>query len=403
MKVEIIPSVAVGSVLAPPSKSFSHRALICGALSKKSVINGIAFSNDIKATISCLENLGATVNFLSEDSIEIGGLNVNTIKNATLNCLESGSTLRFLIPFAFLGGNDVVYTGSERLFERPLTVYEEIAKNQNLLFQKVGNSLKAGGKLKADNYIIDGSVSSQFVSGLMFVLPLLEDDSKIILSENSASLSYLDITVECLRDFGIVIEKINAFTYVIKGGQTYVSKTVNIEGDFSNSSFLDAFNCLGGNVTVNGLNPLSPQGDKVYREFFDLLSNGSPIIDIKDCPDLAPILFTLSAAKNGATFINTKRLRMKESDRVETMKTELSKFGAQLICEENSVIVKKSSLHTPTCELYGHNDHRIVMSLSILCSVYGGVINGSEAINKSFPDFFEKIKSLGIVVKNYDA
>ncbi len=403
MKVDIKPSLAVGSVSAPPSKSFTHRALICGALSEKTVINGIAFSNDIKATLNCLEKLGAKVTFLNNNSIEIGGLIPENANEVLLDCFESGSTLRFLIPLALLSGKKITFTGSERLFERPLSVYEDICKKQNLVFIKNGNKLEVKGNLKADNFLINGSVSSQFISGLMFVLPLLKNDSIISLSEDSESLSYLDITVECLRKFGIYIENKDKYTYYIRGNQKYLSQVFEIEGDYSNSAFLDAFNCVGGKITVNGLNPLSAQGDNVYKDLFDEICNGTPTISLKDCPDLAPVLFALSAAKNGAEFIHTSRLKVKESDRVEAMRTELEKFGAKLICKENSVTVTSAELHSPKCELYGHNDHRIVMALSVLCSVYGGVINGAQAVNKSYPDFFDVIESLGIVVKKYDA
>lgn len=402
MKVEIKPSIACGIVSAPPSKSVTHRALICGALSDKSIIKGIAFSNDIKATLNCLEKMGATVNYLSDNSVEIGGLQPENISEVILNSFESGSTLRFLIPLALFCGNKVSFTGSQRLFERPLSIYEDICKKQNIEFIKNGNVLYVNGKLKADKFNIDGSISSQFISGLMFALPLLENESIISLSKDSESLSYLDITVDCLREFGVYIENIDKYTYLIKGNQKYSSKIFEIEGDYSNSAFLDAFNCFKGKLTVSGLNPLSAQGDKVYKELFEKICKGTPVISLKDCPDLAPVLFMLSAAKNGAEFVDTSRLKIKESDRVESMRAELEKFGAKLICKENSVTVIPTRLHTPTDELCGHNDHRIVMALSILCSVYGGIIDGAQAVSKSYPDFFEVIETLGIMVKKYD-
>jgi 3-phosphoshikimate 1-carboxyvinyltransferase len=175
-----------------------------------------------------------------------------------------------------------------------------------------------------------------------------------------------------------------------------------IEGDYSNAAFLDAFNHIGSEVTVGNLNPDSLQGDRVYRSYFEQISQGTPTLDISDCPDLAPVLFTLSAIFGGAVFNGTKRLKIKESDRGEVMKRELSKFGIELIINENSVEVVKGEIHPPKEILLSHNDHRVVMSLALLCSLYGGKIDGCEAVNKSFPDFFEKIKSLGIEVKLND-
>ena len=169
-----------------------------------------------------------------------------------------------------------------------------------------------------------------------------------------------------------------------------------MEGDWSGAAFLEAFNHIGGKVKINGLNEESRQGDRVCKDLFDRLDKGFAEINIEDCPDLAPILFTVAAVKNGGRFVGTKRLKIKESDRAEVMKEELSKFGAELIIEENSVTVYKRELHRPDERLYGHNDHRIVMSLAILCTLYGGEIDGCEAVNKSYPDFFRDIKILGI-------
>lgn len=396
MTVYIKPSKAQGSISAPPSKSLSHRAIICAALSRGANISNITLSQDINATIGALKALGANA-VISDSSVSIGGLSADSVKPANIDVNESGSTLRFLIPIALIGGNKTVFTGSNRLFSRDLSVYEEIAKEQGIKFVKQENSLLVCGKLKSGEFSIRGDISSQFVSGLMFALPLLEGDSFIKFITPIESKPYIDMTVEVLSRFGIIVEYKNG-GYFIKGNQKYKACDYKVEGDFSNAVFLDAFNLLGGNVIVDGLNGDTSQGDSIYREFFKTIKSGG-VYDLSDCPDLAPVLFALSAHFSGAHFKGTKRLKIKESDRAVAMSEELLKFGAEMIVGVNAVTVKKSELHIPDLPLNSHNDHRIVMALSILASAYGGQIDGAEAVNKSYPDFFSDIKKLGIEVE----
>ena len=202
-----------------------------------------------------------------------------------------------------------------------------------------------------------------------------------------------------MAKFGVRISKADERTFYIKGNQRCKNRSVSVEGDYSNAAFLDAFNLIGGNVVVTGLSKNTAQGDYVYKDYFFELQNGTSILDLSDCPDLAPILMTVAALYNGAVFTGTNRLKIKESDRGEAMREELSKFGAKVIIEENKITVNKADLKTPVTYLNGHNDHRIVMSLAILASVTGGEIYGAEAVSKSFPDFFTKISSLGIDLK----
>lgn len=398
MTVTIEKSIASGKVFAPPSKSVSHRALICGALSGSSKIDNIAYSNDIAATLDCLMALGANVQ-ADGDVVTLGGLNPFNCKSATLDCRESGSTLRFLIPLCMLSGNKITLTGSERLFERDLSIYEQIAQKNNILFKKDKNSVTVCGALSAGNYKIVGNISSQFISGLLFALPLLQADSTLEITGNYESEPYVDLTIKELNDFGINIEKYDRI-YKIKGGQRYISQNNTVEGDYSNAAFLDGFNLIGGNVCVLGLDENSVQGDKVYLEMYKGLKSGIKNFDLSNCPDLAPVMFALSAVLGGAEFCGTKRLKIKESDRAAAMAEELAKFGIRLDVYENCVTVHGGELKPPSDMLCGHNDHRIVMALSLLCSVTGGVIKGAEAVAKSYPDYFEKIKSLKVVVKN---
>ncbi len=399
MIISIKPNAAMGNITAPPSKSIAHRQLICGALSSGSVIHNLAMSDDIKATLSCLQNMGANIKY-NGNSVLIGNLNPFSPKNENaLNCNESGSTLRFLIPLCLLSNKEITLTGTERLFERPLGVYEEMCKSAGLYFKANKNSVTVKGPLQSGTYRVAGNVSSQFISGLLFALPLLEKDSKIDITGAAESLSYIKLTLKALGDFGIRVTRTDENTLLIPGAQHYKSRELSVEGDYSNAAFFEALNLLGGNVNIEGLAVRSFQGDRIYRKLFPKLCTRKPVIDLTDCPDLAPILFAVAAAKGGATFTGTARLKIKESDRAGAMKEELAKFGVPVTINENSVIIEKAELKTPTQRLYGHNDHRIVMALSVLCTLTGGTIMGAEAVAKSFPDFFRKLCSLGIEVK----
>ncbi len=399
MTVVIEKSVASGRVTAPPSKSMAHRYLICGGLSDYSEISGVSLSDDIKATLGGLYSLGADVE-IEDDTVKLGGIDFNKKPRfSKIDCIESGSTLRFLIPLCLLFDSEITLFGSERLFERSLLVYEQICTSQGIKFIKTKNSVTVKGRLSAGKYTVRGDISSQFISGLMFALSQLEADSTIEITGNLESASYLTLTIKALGKFGVRISRIDERTIYIKGNQKCKNRTLTVEGDYSNAAFLDAFNLLGGNVAVRGLSKNTAQGDSVYKELFLQLQNGRPTIDITDCPDLAPILMAVAANFNGATFTGTKRLKIKESDRGEAMKSELAKFGCRVITEQDKITVYKSALKPPKTSLLSHNDHRIVMALSVLASVTGGEILGAEAVAKSFPDFFDKISKLDIKVK----
>ncbi|MBO5089387.1 MAG: 3-phosphoshikimate 1-carboxyvinyltransferase [Clostridia bacterium] len=396
MIVKISPSQAFGRVKAPPSKSMAHRLLICGALSKQSVISGVAFSKDIEATLGCLKALGARIN-IENDTVTIGGIDINNPPNDNkMFCNESGSTLRFLIPLCLLFGHSFTLGGSQRLMERSLSVYDEICKNQGITFSQSATSLSLCGKLSAGKYTVRGDISSQFISGLMFALPLLQQDSIIEITGKLESASYLNLTVKALADFGVQITRYDERTFYIKGNQTYKSRKLKVEGDYSNAAFLEAFNLVGGNVAVSNLSKISAQGDRVYKKMMDEIREGTPTLDISDCPDLAPVLIASAALKNGAVFTGTHRLKIKESDRGAAMAEELSKFGCDITVFENKIVVPKCKMYSPKLPLSSHNDHRIAMALSVIASVYGGEIYGAQAVSKSFPDYFERLNSLGI-------
>lgn len=398
MRVYIEPSVAMGKVLAPPSKSMAHRALICGALSSGAKINNLAYSKDILATLDCLTKMGAKV-VQNGERVEIGNLNPFHIEEGTeLFCNESGSTLRFLIPLCMLSGKKVVLTGTERLFERPLTIYEDICKEKNIFFEREKDRVTVCGKLTSGQYYVPGNVSSQFITGLLFTLPLVTGDSVLTVTGKFESASYIDLTLSAMQYFGIDIKRVEN-TFYIKGNQQYKQMDYSVEGDCSNASFLEGFNLLSGKVDVFGIDENTLQGDRVYKAMFNGLKKGEKQFDLSDCPDLAPVMFAMAAYLGGATFLGTTRLRIKESDRAAAMAEELAKFGIETEVFEDSVVIHNGKLHKPEAILCGHNDHRIVMALSLLCSVTGGVIEEAQAISKSFPDFFEMISKLGIKVE----
>ena len=401
MKVQITKSTPCGAIVAPPSKSLAHRALICGALSDNSKIENLAFSKDITATLGCLKALGATAD-ICENTAKIGGLNPFEItENVVLDCNESGSTLRFLFPLCLLSGKKVTLKGAKRLFQRPLGIYEKICKEQGILYEKTESSVTICGKLSSGNYKIPGDISSQFISGLLFTLPLLDGISILEITGELESASYIDLTLNMLSQCGIKITRSNN-RFIIMGNQKYASFGYTVEGDCSNAAFLDAFNYIGGKVDVKGLPETTAQGDKAYKAIMGVLGTSGREFDLSDCPDLAPVSFALAAIKGGARFNGTARLRLKESDRAQAMKEELQKFGIDIRIGDNFVVIPSAEIKAPVVPLNGHNDHRIVMALSVLSTVTGGVIEGAEAVSKSYPEFFEVLKSLNVGVEIYE-
>ena len=398
MNVTIIPSKAKGTVCAPPSKSVAHRALICGALTEGCTIENCGTSKDIEATLRCLSAMGAKIK-QDENSIKIGGLSPFTIDNhPVLDCGESGSTIRFLLPLCLLSGNPITLTGQGRLMQRPMEIYESLCRENGFTYEKNEDSITVCGQLKPGHYTVPGDVSSQFITGLIFALSLLPGESSLEVTGQFESTSYVDITLAVLSDFGVAISRENN-TYFVKNNPSFFNNNYVVEGDCSNAAFLDAFNLLNGNVKVLGLSPTTPQGDWVYKQMYADLISGRRLFNLSDCPDLGPVMFALSAALGGATFTGTARLRIKESDRCQCMADELAKFGISTEIGENYVRVLPGILIAPTDTLCGHNDHRIVMAVSLLCSLVGGTITGAEAVAKSYPNFFEVIKALGIELR----
>lgn len=399
MKVKILPSKTSGEVSAPPSKSFAHRYLIGSVLSRgKCVIKNIADSDDISATLSCIEQLGGSVT-KDGNIVTVIPTNEKQIENAVFDCKESGSTLRFFIPVVLAtGAKNSTFLGSERLLARGIKEYEKLFENSDVKIKSDEKSIEVNGTLSAGNYEISGEVSSQYTTGMLFALSGLSGKSTLKITGNAESRAYVDMTIKVLKDFGADIAEPEKNFFEINGKGRLSPGEFTVEGDWSNAAFLIALSRLVGTISVSGLNENSVQGDRFLSVAFDSLDGENAEIDLKDCPDLAPILFAYAAYKNGGKFINTRRLRVKESDRANVMAEELKKFGANVKVYENSVEIEKTQLKPPIVPLCGHNDHRIVMALSVLAAVFGAEIDGAEAVNKSYPDFFRVIKKAGVNV-----
>ncbi len=400
MKIQINKGKAKGTLTAPPSKSMAHRLLIAAAMAEgESTVRSVSSCDDVLATIDCLRALGVEC-IENENDVTVRGKHPSKMTPISPLCArESGSTLRFMIPIALSTDKAAVFYGANGLMQRPMTVYEALAKEKGLTYINDGNSIVVKGRLPGGEYILPGNVSSQFISGLLFALPSASEDSYIKILPPIESRSYIGLTINAIKSFGIKAEWIDDNTIFIPKNQAYKPYDVTVEGDYSGAAFPDALNLFGGEVSLLGLKENSLQGDSVYRKYFDMLSRGVPTIHIGDCPDLGPVMFAIAAAKNGGIFTGTKRLKIKESDRAAAMAEELKKFGASVSVYEDTVVIYPADFHKPTEVLSGHNDHRIVMSLSVLLTLTGGEIEGAEAVSKSYPAFFSDLASLGIEVK----
>ena len=409
-----------GTITAPPSKSMAHRAVLCAALAEgRSHITNLEFSKDISATLGAAAQLCANVHTGREDAV-VEGLGHFVPLTAPVDCCESGSTLRFLIPIASLTGQEVSFTGRGRLMERPQSVYETLYREQNLRFEQSSAGLTVEGALTPGDYRLAGNVSSQFISGLLFALPLLSGDSTLHLIPPVESRSYIDMTRAVQAAFGVHSRWLDETTLLLPGGQQYRPCDYNVEGDYSQAAFPAVLGAVCGGVTITGLAPETLQGDAVIldilrrcgaqftREGDAVTFAKAPLrgvdIDLADCPDLGPVLMVLGLLCEGTTVIrNAERLRLKESDRIAAMEAELRACGGVLKSEGGTITVQGCAdrLHAPAGTLHGHNDHRVVMSLAVLALSMGLAltVDDAEAITKSWPNFFDAIKPLGAEVE----
>ncbi len=410
MKIKVYPSVLTGTIDAVPSKSLSHRALIAAGLATgKSQLFKLLEAEDIKATKNALLTLGVKLN---KTSITGGNLHVN---HDVIDAKESGSTLRFMIPIALLLSQAVTFIGHGKLPERPLGVYEDLfleAFHYNNPPKTLPLTVK--GPLKAGTYKVRGDVSSQFISGLLFALPLCQGNSIIKLTSSLQSKDYVSMTIDVLKRANVTIIE-NDEEFIIPGNQSYQPFSMTIEGDYSQAAFFLVAGCISQTIAVRNLSSQSKQGDRAIVDILkamngtivydgDFTYRTSPsqtkgtLIDLKDIPDLGPILMVLAALSEGTTnFKNTERLKLKESDRLEAMITILKQFGVPITLKSDTLSIQGVGSLKGNQSFSGYNDHRIVMALSIAALKADGpiIIEGAEAINKSYPSFFDDYKSLG--------
>ena len=422
MLVTISPPARIGgTVSAPPSKSMAHRAVLCSALAKGiSHIENLEFSKDISATLAAAGQLCARVESGPADAL-VEGLGHFRPVFGPVDCCESGSTLRFLIPLASLTGQSITFVGRGRLMERPQSVYETLYREQNLHFEQANGQLTVAGSLRSGEYTLAGNVSSQFISGLLFALPLLSGNSTLHLIPPVESRSYIEMTRAAQAAFGVTSHWLDDTTLCIPGGQQYHPRDYIVEGDYSQAAFLAVLGAVKGGITLTGLAAETLQGDAAILDIlrrcgavFTRTAEGisfekAPLhgvdIDLADCPDLGPVLMVLGLLCEGTTVIrNAERLRLKESDRIAAMEAELRAVGGLVESEGGTITVQGCAdrLHAPAGVLHGHNDHRVVMSLAVL-SLATGIpltVDDAEAITKSWPNFFEAIKPLGAEVEH---
>ncbi len=420
--VKINPSRLVGKVKVPPSKSFAHRAIISAFLSGgECTVKNLNPSEDILATLDCIGALGGKIEFDENRGIAtFSGFRKRRAKKIVLNCRESGSTLRFFIPIALALYDRVEFTGKGRLMERPQKPYFDIFDKLGITYKMNKTRLTVEGSLKSGDFAVDGSISSQFITGLLFALPLLDGDSRISIKGGLSSKGYIDITLDVLKKHGIKIENNNYQEFIVKGNQNYIPKNYSVEGDFSQAAFFLVAGALGCDVTCMGLRENSLQGDK---KILDILKEcGAEVqqegiskfkalctpkmhgicVDADEIPDLVPILAVLfSFVKGESRIINAGRLRIKESDRLAAITAELTKLGANIKEDGDSLIISGVQvLGGAKCD--SHNDHRIAMAVAVAaCRCEGPVeIDGATtSVKKSYPNFFKDYKKLGGKVK----
>ena len=390
MNITIHPNKLQGTLRIIPSKSQAHRLLICAAFAdRETTLLCPETNDDIEATARCLRSIGAEI-------IRTGaGYQITPIKQvpdtASMDCGESGSTLRFLLPIVGALGIDTTFLLSGRLPKRPLSpLWEEMCRMGCNLSRPSENTIRCQGQLQCGAYTIDGGVSSQFVTGLLFAISLLKGDSTISITGNTESIPYIKMTQQALSLFGIKTDG-----YAVHTPHNFITPgVVIVEGDWSNAAFFLAANALGNCIKISDLDPKSPQGDRVCSDWIPQLDDHC-VIYAGDIPDLVPILSVVAAEKKGATFENIHRLRLKESDRVQSVISMLSAFGIVSEATENSLTVYPGTFHGGTVDSFF--DHRIAMAAAIAATVADGPVTilNAECVAKSYPKFWEEYKRLG--------
>ena len=402
MDVKIYPSKLIGTVSAPSSKSYSHRMIIAAALADGvSEISNVTDSNDITVTSQAMEALGANV-LADSGTYTVRGIKTPSEK-AEIDCGESGSTLRFIIPVAAALGTTATLIGHAKLPQRPITPYTREFPSKGVTFEpKSGLPITLTGKLRAGEYNLEGDVSSQFITGLMLALPMCEEDSVIKLTSPLQSKPYADMTIAALKKFGIDIREMSLSglpIYLIKGGQKYKPCRTAVEGDYSQAAFFFTANALGSEVKVTNLDPNSVQGDKAILDIIASCGNEMKpfTADVADIPDLVPILAVLGSFTKGTSkIVNAARLKLKESDRLTCVANALNAIGGKVTAGDDFLTMEHIDTFTGG-EVDSCKDHRIVMAAAIAATASNApvIIHGAEDVKKSYPRFFDDFKSLG--------
>lgn len=402
MDIRIQPKALAGTVTPPPSKSMAHRLIIAAALSAgTSTIRNVAFSQDIEATLRCMEALGARWECLAPDAVRVTGISraADFSQLPRFDCGESGSTLRFLIPVALAVAGGGVFTGHGRLMERPQTPYFDLFDEKGISYSLENGVLTVKGRLAPGEFRLPGNVSSQFFTGLLYALPLLDGPSTIVPTTNVESWDYILMTIDALAGAGGAVtaprEDQNFFRVT---PFAYAPFDRTVETDWSQAGFWYAANFLDNQVAIQGLNPHSTQGDRVVAAlYWKLAKPGDVDVDVSDCPDLLPPLAVMAALRQGTTrFVNAARLRIKESDRLATTAALLNALGGTVEEGPDSLTVHGvPSFSGGTVD--GANDHRIVMAAAIAATRSSTPVTvlGAEAVRKSYPSFWEDYKQLG--------
>lgn len=397
MDITITPKRLSGTVTAIPSKSQAHRLLICAAFADgPTTLVCAQTSRDMDATAGCLNALGAEITRTEK------GFEVRPVRkapgSAVLQCHDSGSTLRFLLPVVGALGVDATFHMEGRLPQRPLSpLWEELERMGCRLSRPTDATVRCQGRLLAGDYVIDGGVSSQFITGLLLAAPLLPGQSRIHLTGTVESRPYITMTQRAEALFGVDSDGLR-----VSGGHGFHSPgRLTVEGDWSNGAFFLAAKALGNPVMTENLDPSSPQGDRAVEGLLEALEGGRPTISAGDIPDLVPILSVVAACKQGAVFTHIRRLRLKESDRVASVIAMLKALGGRAEATEDSLTVWPTGLTGGTVDSVG--DHRIAMSAAIAATVCSGSVTilGAECSKKSYPKFFDEYRRLGGVYEQH--
>ncbi len=418
MKIKVYPSKIKknAKITLPPSKSIAHRAILCAALANgTSVLSNIELSEDIKATIDAAKQMGAQMTYDNHQLTITGNHGVLPNTPHEIHCNESGSTLRFTIPIFSTLDRNTIFVGKESLFSRPLNVYEELFQTLNLMFVKHENYLSVHGPLTAGNYIIDGKTSSQFVSGLLFALPLLDQDSTLSIIEPIGSYPYILLTIFILKQFGINIEMIDKNKFFIFKNQHYEARYFKVEGDLTQFSYLSLLGILNHPITFVDFPFQSCQGDRIFLDFLHQLgiktsqkeheltiypsAYKGASFDIENCIDTSLALCALGLySQEPFLLTHVKRLEYKESNRIQSLVEEFEKLNSKIIYENDTLTILPRNPNKIRRTLNSHHDHRIFMILFLLAINENKpiIIDHCECINKSFPSFLNLMKSLEI-------